>query len=73
MIAEKYSQFKSENIDQYRGYEAGTHDGASHTFDTVANWIEEDFLSGNFDAKRYVKVLRDAARKLFKPTAPEAA
>ena len=61
----KHSGFKSENTDQFLGYEAGQFDGASHTFDTIANWIEEDLREGNFDAERYIETLRRRAKDQF--------
>jgi hypothetical protein len=64
-IESKYSGFRSENMDQFLGYEAGQFDGASSAFDTVANWIEEDLGLGSFDPKRYIETLRRRARDTF--------
>mgnify|MGYP003443553962 FL=1 len=64
-IESKYSGFRAENMDQFLGYEAGQFDGASSTFDTVANWIEEDVKEGRFDSQRYVETLRRRARDTF--------
>lgn len=62
----KYSGFKSANMDQFLGYEAGQFDGASRTFDTIANWIEEDLESGSeIDGERYIEVLRRHANDPF--------
>jgi hypothetical protein len=63
-----YSGFKSKNTDQFLGYEAGQWDGASQTFDTIANWIEEDIAEGRFDAERYIEVLRNQANQEFVST-----
>lgn len=63
--SKKYSGFKSENTDQFLGYEAGQFDGASKAFDTIANWIEEDLRLGIFDANRYIETLREHANEPF--------
>lgn len=64
-IESKYSGFRAENMDQFLGYEAGQFDGASSTFDTIANWIEEDLRLCSFDPERYIEILRRRARDTF--------
>ena len=64
-MSKKYSGFKSENIDQFLGYEAGQFDGASKAFDIIANWIDEDLRCGTFDAEQYIKTLRNHANEPF--------
>lgn len=61
----KYSKFHAENRDQFIGYEAGQHDGASATFETIARWIKEDVELGIFDAERYIETLRRRAKDPF--------
>lgn len=59
------SNFKSKNMDQWLGYEAGQYDGASKAFATVAAWMEEDVYLGIFDAAKYIEVLRKEAQTPF--------
>lgn len=64
-IQSKYANFAAKNTDQFIGYEAGQFDGTSATFDTIADWIEEDVNAGTFDPKRYIEVLREQAKRPF--------